>query len=235
MVQRFPKPIDHVYILCHPQKEPDRFAYLTQWLTQHSVDKNQVSLGVPTYGTDPFFESKDLWKVYDPWTTQHGRRIQNFNARNLKPGELSLVLNFAAAAETAVAAGHEVVLILESDVIFCDNFFAALETALAAAPPTWDFLSLSASAGLRPFPHPGQLWYRPNIPHHPTRATDSMVFRVSLLRKILGTLFPFAEALDWELNFQLTLHGASSWWLDPPVTRQGSGVPGSGSVYGTTL
>jgi hypothetical protein len=236
MIQRFPKPIDHVYILCNAEKEPDRFAYLSQWLRDKHIDPTQVSIGMATYGTDPFFQSKDLWKVYDPWSTKHGRRIQNFNARNLKPGELSLVLNFAEVAKAAVAAKHEVVLILESDVIFCDEFFTALEGAFAVVPPGWDFLSLSASAGIRPTTtRPNQLWYSPNNPRHPTRATDSMIFRVPMLAKILETLFPFAEALDWELNFQLTLHGASCWWLDPPVTRQGSGVPGSGSIYLTTL
>ena len=50
-----------------------------------------------------------------------------------------------------------------------------------------------------------------------------MVMRVDLVSNILSTLFPCAEALDWELNFQLTLHKAQSLWLHPPITRQGSG------------
>lgn len=257
MVQRFPEPIDHVYILCAPDKEPERYAYLQRWLAENNVDPAQVTLGAASYGSDPQFTEKAIWYPpkpkptqpdntntyptnhfwYDPWTTQHGRRRQNFNATNLKVGELSLIWNWAAVAHQAVQAGHAVVAIFESDVLFCDGFFDRLREALNALPaqvPTWDFLSLSASAGLTPRRQPGEdvgrLWFPPLRPDHPTRCTDSMIFRVPLLAKILGTLFPCAEVLDWELNFQLTLHGAAAWWLDPPVARQGSG-----NVYETTL
>ena len=63
-----------------------------------------------------------------------------------------------------------------------------------------------------------------------TRTTDAMIFRVPMLEKILTTLFPFAEVLDWELNYQLTRHSSVSLWLDPPIIRQGSG-----KEYETTL
>ena len=237
-MQRFPAPIDHVYILCDPLKEPDRAKYLTEWLTANNVDTTQYTLGTDCYGTDPFFQTRDVWRLYDPWSTMYGRRPLNFNTRNLKPAELSLVLNFAGAARKAVQAGHKVVLILESDVLFDADFFPRLQDALQALPPTWDHLSLSASAGIYPQAaktDPGRVWYPPNHPFLHTRCTDSMIFRVPLLAKILSTLFPFAEALDWELNFQLSLHKATTWWLDPPVTAQGSGVPGSGRTYLTTI
>lgn len=264
MVQRFPEPIDHVYILCSPDKEPERYAYLSRWLAEHAIDPTQVTLGVASYGTDSRFSERDIWVDprerktpnkdqhdakfpagdfwYDPWTTQHGRYRQNYNTGNLKAGELSLIWNWAAAAHQAVQAGHQVVAIFESDVLFHDNFLERLGTALAALPtqvPRWDFLSLSASAGLTP-QRPmgpdgeptdvGRFWFLPRRPDHPTRCTDSMIFRVPMLAKILDTLFPCAEALDWELNFQLTIHGAAAWWLDPPVCRQGSGT-----TYETTL
>ena len=242
-ITRFPAPIDHVYILCDPLKEPDRAKYLTTWLATHNVDPTQYTLGCDCYGTDAFFQSRDVWRLYNPWSTLHGRRPLNFNSRNLKPAELSLVLNFAGAAYKAVAARHKVVMILESDILFADDFFPRLESALAALTTTttttpWDFLSLSASAEIYPdaAKHaPGRLWYPPNHPLLHTRCTDSMIFRVPMLAKILGTLFPFGEALDWELNFQLSLHKAATLWLHPPVTSQGSGVVGSGRRYLTTI
>jgi hypothetical protein len=226
---RFPAPIDHVYILCDPDKEPDRAKYLLSWLTEHNIDPTQYTLGLDCYGDSPYFQTRDVWRNYDPWTTAHGRKHLNFNTTNLKPTELSLIWNFAGAARRAVQAGHKVVAIFESDVIFFDNFldrFAAAMAALPAeAPRGWDFLSLSASAAIVPHnPPPTQLWHPPNRHDHPTRCTDSMVFRVPILESILSTLFPCAEPLDWELNFQLTLHGAKTLWLHPPIMRQGSGL-----------
>jgi hypothetical protein len=226
---RFPAPIDHVYILCDPVKEPDRAKYLLSWLTEHNIDPAQYTLGLDCYGDSPYFQSRDVWRHYDPWTTAHGRKPLNFNTANLKPTELSLIWNFAGAARRAVQAGHKVVAIFESDVIFFDDFLDRFAEAMAALPTEaaggWDFLSLSASAAITPYnPPPTQLWHPPNRRDHPTRCTDSMVFRVPVLKSILTTLFPCAEPLDWELNFQLTLHGAKALWLHPPIMRQGSGL-----------
>jgi hypothetical protein len=221
-------PVDHVYILCDPLKEPDRANYLLNWLSEHQIDPSQYTMALDCYGDDPFFQSKDVWEFYDPWSTKYGRKPLNFNNQNLKPTELSLIWNWAAAARKALVAGHQTVLFLESDVLFCPNFLEEFEASLAALQreqgDAWDFLSLSASAGLTPVhPHPAKRWYSPNHPQLPTRCTDSMVMRQPLISNILSTLFPCAEPLDWELNFQLTLHKARSFWLHPPITRQGSG------------
>lgn len=226
---RFPEPIDHVYILCDAAKEPDRAAYLVKWLSDHAIDSSAYTMVLDTYGSDAYFQTKAVWDSYDPWSTLHGRKPLNFNTTNLKPTELSLLWNWASVARRAVLANHSIVLILESDVIFCDDFMNCFNIALSALEHetrgAWDFLSLSASAAITPQAiYQGKYWYSPNRPEHPTRCTDSMVFRVPLLAKILDTLFPCAEALDWELNFQLTLHKARCFWLHPPVLRQGSGT-----------
>lgn len=225
----FPTPIDYCYILCDPEKEPDRANYLKQWFKEHNVNPAQYTFYMPTYGTDPLFQTDAVWRFYNPW----GRPARNFNSHNLKAGEISLLFNFAMTARKAVQAGHSVVLILESDVLFAEGFLEKLGQAMAALPPQWDFLSLSASVGLVPHRTPadaGRLWFSPTNPYFHTRCTDSMIFRVGMMEKIMGTFFPCAEALDWELNYQLTRHGATSWWLDPPILRQGSGTD-----YPTTL
>jgi hypothetical protein len=237
-MNRFPAPIDHCYILCNPAKEPDRARYLTNWLQENRIDPACYTLGTYCYGSDPFFQTDDVWKMYDPWSTRFGRRIGNSFGRNMKPAELSLILNFAAAAKQAVDAKHEIVMILESDVIFFDGFFDNLKAAMQKLEGrSWDFLSLSASANLRPNRKDApaeELWFPPLFSYYHTRCTDSMVFRVEMLDKILRTIFPCVEPLDWELNFQLSLHKSNSLWLDPPIMRQASGINGD-DIYETVL
>jgi GR25 family glycosyltransferase involved in LPS biosynthesis len=174
-------------------------------------------------------------RVYNPWVDRKPvERQRNFNSYNLKLGEISLVLNWAHAARDAVQRGFFCVMILESDVIFHDDFLPALQTSLLQLEGRpWDFLSLSAGAGLRPPRRSDDGGVRDWFPaphYYHTRTTDAMIFRVDMLRKILDTLFPFAEVLDWELNYQLTFHKSQSFWLDPPIIRQGSG-----KEYHTTL
>ena len=56
------------------------------------------------------------------------------------------------------------------------------------------------------------------------RCTDSMLFQVSYLAKIITTLIPFRECLDWELNIQNMHHKGKTWWADPPLAEQGTTV-----------
>lgn len=230
----WPAPIDHVYFLCDPVKEHDRANYLLKWLADHSIPSTSYTLSLACYGSD--LTAVDAYRVYNPWVDRgHVEKQRNFNSFNLKLGEISLCINWASVAAAAVAAGHRYVMILESDVLFCEGFLEKLGNALKLfeGKECWDFLSLSCGPDLRP-PRAADscdelAWFRVSSYYH-TRTTDAMIFRVDMLRKILGTFFPFAEVLDWELNYQLTLHESRSYWLDPPIVRQGSG-----REYPTTL
>ena len=234
----WPKPIDHVYILCDPAKEPERANYLTRWLTSNPVGPYTMRLACYGSTLTDFQRSQ-----YNPWL---GRKPvpyeqRNYNSYSLNNSEISLVLNWAALAQDAVLNGYSVIMMLESDVIFDDAFLSNLTAAmnlleknpLEAQKTEWDFLSLSAGVDLYPRRTDGKTdlgWFPPSYPYYHTRTTDAMVFKVSMLNKLLDTLFPFSEALDWELNYQLTLHSSQSLWLDPPIIRQGSG-----KEYPTTL
>lgn len=229
----WPTPIDHTFILCDPSKEPERAAYLISWLIKHGIKEESYTMGLDCYGNTLSVETVE--RVYNPWVDRRPVELQrNFNSYNLKLGEISLVLNWAHAARTAVERGYKVVMILESDVIFHDDFLSGLtESMTQLEGRAWDFLSLTAGAGLRPRrpadDDKSRKWF-PAPHYYHTRTTDAMIFKVSMLEKILSTLFPFAEVLDWELNYQLTLHHSVSLWLDPPILHQGSGT-----TYPSTL
>lgn len=233
-----PKPIDHIYILCNPKREPDRAEYLQNWFTTNNVDPSCYTLELSCYGSD--ISTADCQRLHNPRQNRTPveyrncyRGVGSRRAHALNRSEISLVINWGAIAKKAVYAGHKAVMILESDVLFSDNFMELLATAMKSLEgQEWDFLSLSAGSNLRPIREPGSKdrWFPVNSYYH-TRTCDAMVFKVSMLEKILTTLFPFVDVLDWEMNYQLTLHNSKSFWLDPPIIRQGSG----GTEYATTL
>ena len=230
----WPNPINHTFILCDPKREPERAAYLTKWLATQNIDTASYTMELACYGTD--ISVDEAYAVYNPYQDRRPvEKQRSFNSYNLKLGEISLVLNWKHAAETAVKRGYEVVMILESDVLFHDDFLQKLEESmdlLKRGNVGWDFLSLSAGANLRPHRLAGDttLGWFPVQNYYHTRTTDAMIVRGSMLSSILGTLVPFAEVLDWELNYQLSRHNSRSFWLDPPILRQGSG-----KEYPTTL
>jgi HK97 family phage prohead protease len=160
------------------------------------------------------------------WEMKNGPNGERRVLKGIDLSEISLVMNWAHNANEAVQKGYTRVMMLESDVLFEENFLEKLENVfhiLGSQP--FDFLSISGRDDLRPKRVPGDTSYQ--WFHHPgyyhTRTTDAMIFQVSMLQKILGTLFTFAEVLDWELKYQLSLHSSQSFWLDTPICRQGSG------------
>ena len=229
----FPSPIDHLYILCNKEKEPDRAAYLEQWLAQNNIDSKQYTFSCFCYADTIPHEL--IWRVYNPWSKHRSHR-RSANSYNLKLGEISLCVNWAAVALGAIHAKHNVVMFWESDVLpdaeFLDKLKSALQTLEDEHGSNWDFLSISSGANMRP-QRPSddtvQKWF-PVTNYFHTRTTDAMIFKVDMLNKIVPYFLPFAEVLDWELNFHLSVHKSRSFWLDPSIIKQGSG-----SVYATTL
>jgi len=231
-MNKFPNPIDHCYILCDPIREPKRAKYLNDWITSNNIDNSVITMGLKCYGSD--LSAEEIFRVYNPWVSRKPVELdRNFNSYNLKPGEISLVINWADAAKKAIDAKYEAVMILESDVVFNDNFLNSLGLALDAIKNVpWDYLSISDGANLRPLRKPDQTnpgWFPSLHPYFHTRTTDAMIVKVSMLSKIYSTLFPFAEVLDWELNYQLSLHKSFTLWLDPPL------VKGTSTAFTTTI
>jgi len=170
---------------------------------------------------------------YDPFLTRRPvEELQSPFHSNLRKSEVSLLLNWHEIAVTAQQ--HAVAMTLESDVRFPPTFLEDLTTALGLLTmDDVDFLSITSLPHLRPTRAAGDTtlrWFQP-FPYFRTRTCDAMIFKGSMLKKIAGTMFPCADVLDWELNYQLNLHKARCLWLDPPILTQGSGT----GVYETTL
>lgn len=225
----WPAPVDHVYILCDPEKEPDRAAYLRKTLP----DPSSYTFVSKCYGTT--LNAVEALQAYNPFQNRAPvEKERNFSSHNLKISEISLLINWHHFAKEAIRAGHKYVMMFESDVLFSPTFRSDLEAALSLLrPDSFDFLSISALPHLRPKRAEGDTalrWYEASG-YYKTRTCDAMIFAVPMLAKISNTFFPCADVLDWELNYQLNLHRARCFWLDPPIITQGSGS----GVYATTL
>lgn len=216
--------IDKIYCLVHPVYEKQRMARLMQQIQDAKIPSEKVAYGAATWGTE--LNADLIWKLWDPFL-RPGVPNLTWKSRCLSKGEISLVLNFYAAAKDAVEKKYTHVLFFESDVFLRSDFLKCFTELWQDLPEQWDYVSLGEGVGTRPEKAPISYFapvkvYKP--PHQAVfRCTDSMLFRVSFLEKVLTTLFPFRECLDWELNFQLALHQGIALWADPPLAEQGSG------------
>ena len=154
--------------------------------------------------------------------------IHLYNSKS--PSEKKAYLSYIQTAMDAtysVANGKHpnAVLMLESDPVFEDNFLDKLSEAMKKLDgKEWDFLSIGDGVGLKPQRPAGEkdlAWFSAPGFYH-TRTTDAMIFKMDMLKKIMTTFFPFAEIIDWELNYQLQRHKSKSFWLDPIIVKNGS-------------
>lgn len=215
--------IDRFYILVHPEYEKERWVRLTSHLEGVGIPKEKCSFGAATWGKD--LTSDLVFKVWDPFI-RRGVPNYTWKGRCLSKGEISLVLNFYAAAADAVQHNYRHIVIFESDVFLRNDFSARLQQLWADLAADWDYVSLGEGIGTRP-PGAPISYSTPTRAYTPPhqfvfRCTDSMLFRVEFLRKVIQTILPFRECLDWELNYQLALHKGKALWADPPLAEQGT-------------
>jgi hypothetical protein len=217
--------IDRIYVLVHPDFEKDRFERLREHLAVKGLPPGKTILGAATWGSQ--LKSDLIFSVWDPFL-RPGIPNMTWKSRFLSKGEISLVLNFYAAAKDAVENKFKNIIIFESDVYLRDDFVSRFDELWTnIQDKEWDFVSLGEGVSTRPEGALLSYWsptkaYEP--PHQCVfRCTDSMLFKVSLLEKFVQTILPFRECLDWELNYQLALHKGKALWADPPLVEQGSG------------
>lgn len=215
--------IDRIYVLVHPVHEKERYERLVQHLSQFKFPPSKIALGSATWGTE--LTSEQIFSVWDPFCRK-GLPNLTWKSRCLSKGEVSLVLNFYAAASDAVANNFKSIIILESDVFLRSDFIERLNDLWNSLEGPWDYVSLGEGIGTRP-DGVVQSYWSPTRPYKPPhqfvfRCTDSMLLNVAFLKKVLQTLMPFRECLDWELNYQLAAHHGIAYWADPPLVEQGS-------------
>ena len=206
------------YVLCHPEKEKARYERLMPHLLE--IGLPTVYVCAPTWGSDLTVE--EIFKAYDPYLERPVPAF-SFKAACLSRGEISLCMNFLAAAKQAVARGGPA-LILESDVWLRPDFMDRLAAIITRLPEDWDYVSLGEGCNTRPvdgsYYAPTRL-YKP--PHQWVfRCTDSMLLSEKFLKAVVKTMVPFKECLDWELNWQMMLHRGVALWADPPLAEQGT-------------
>jgi hypothetical protein len=214
--------VDQIFLLANPRREPERISRLLPHLIERGVPKEKITISGPTWGDE--LTSEEIFQYYDPFCRK-GMPIFTFKARCLSRGEISLVLNFIWGAQEAVRRGYKTVVFLESDVFLREDFVSRLDE-LVAQPVNWDYVSLGEGVRTRP-PNCEVSQFGPTKLYQPPhqfvyRCTDSMLFHVSYLERILYTMRPFRECLDWELNIQNMHHRGLSLWADPPLVEQGT-------------
>jgi hypothetical protein len=219
--------IPGVYIMCHPEKEKERFNRIIPHMIIRGIPKDSLRFIAPTWSDN--LDNSTIFNIYDPYLNRGKIPPFSFKASCLSKGEISLVINFYSAVRHAIDNNTEdqATLVFESDSYLRRDFVPRLNKILEDLSGTdWDYVSLGEGVGTRP-PNCEESYYSEQELYKPPypwmfRCTDSMLFSGKYLKKLATTLLPFRECLDWEMNFQMMLHQGKGFWTDPPISEQGT-------------
>jgi hypothetical protein len=220
----WPSEIEKVYVICHSDKEKDRYERLVKHLDESGVPESVIEFTAPVWSDE--LTNDIIFNVYDPFLPRAVPGL-TFKGRGLSKGEISLAINFYACIKDAVESKHKKIIVLESDVWLRDNFVQNLTDLLEDLQnKTWDYVSLGEGVGTRPPEAPTSYYSKTKAyppPHQFVyRCTDSMMFQLPYLEKIVKTFIPFREIIDWEMNYQHMINNGIALWADPPLAEQGT-------------
>lgn len=220
----WPVELEHVYVICHSEKEKSRYDRLVKHLADSGIPDSVIEFMAPVWSDE--LTNEIIFNVYDPFLPRPVPGL-TFKGRGLSKGEISLGINFYACVKDAVEHKYKKIMVLESDIWLRDNFLQNLcDLMTDLREKDWDYVSLGEGVGTRP-PEAHSSYYsktKAYVPPHQFvyRCTDSMLFQLSYLEKLVKTFVPFREIIDWELNFQNMLHNGKALWADPPLAEQGT-------------
>jgi GR25 family glycosyltransferase involved in LPS biosynthesis len=146
--------------------------------------------------------------------------------RRLSDSEISLSIKHIYAL-SAIAAGKNAggeqapSLVLEDDTVLSERFSVLLQSALQSMPKDWQILFIGDGCGLRvPGRSDQDAMYRMNPPR--SKCSDAYLINTAAARSLLQTLVPFSLPIDLELGCSMLQQQTVCYWLEPPITTQGS-------------
>ncbi len=144
-----------------------------------------------------------------------------------------------------ISQEHDYALILEDDVIFCDDFNEKLESYMKQLPEDWDMFFIGNGCDLH-IPDSLQknganVYLKQNkdkewpraISHlqggkGSTRCLDSYLIKKDAAKKIYETFCKTANGIsdpcDWWMNKKIASHNLKVYWAEPTICTQGSQI-----------
>ena len=218
--------IDKIYIIHAPDLK-DRRASLDVQLSKLNFDIKNVEWrytyhrsSVPADIKNKYYKSDrkthDIKKAYVP-----GYRADLYGFLHLTDGYIAVALEHIFALEKIVQDRTSMAMVIEDDVIFCEDFSNKLVHYMNQLPLDWDIFYPGAACNQ----HLPQTDPNKNVYLHPkklTRTACCYILKLETVKKILKTIIPFTMPIDFELIYQHHINNLNVYWGEPGLTGQGS-------------
>lgn len=193
--------------VCHWKKLTERKKHVIGVLEEEKITEYEF---VEDYDSDDWIVGdieKEFPKIFD----------KNPKGRNLKNSEISLVLKHIKIIRE-VAEKYNYALVLEDDVILCDNFKEEFESSFNDLPEDWDLAWVGTCCNLHSNPIDGKRVSRTTG----SRCTHAYVISNSGANKILKELVNCNDGADFYYNYLIDKYSLNNYWFEPALAIQNS-------------
>ena len=197
--------IDKIFI-CHWDKLTDRKEELIKVLSEENIFDYEF---VCDYDKDTWSEEEikyDFPKIFE---------VVEGYGRKLKPSEISLSLKHVKIIRE-VAEKYEYALVLEDDVILCDNFVEEFFRSYNQLPEDWDIAWVGTCCGLHASTSEDKRVYRVNG----SRCTHAYAISNSGAKKVLSELKYCNTGADFFFNLLIEKFNLNNYWFEPALAIQ---------------
>ena len=197
--------IDKIFI-CHWDKLTDRKEELIKVLSEENIFDYEF---VCDYDKDTWSEEEikyDFPKIFE---------VVEGYGRKLKSSEISLSLKHVKIIRE-VAEKYEYALVLEDDVILCDNFVEEFLESHNQLPDDWDIAWVGTCCGLHAPTSKGKRVYRVNG----SRCTHAYAISNIGAKKVLSELKYCNTGADFFFNLLIEKFNLNNYWFEPALAIQ---------------
>ena len=197
--------IEKIFI-CHWDKLSDRKKELISVLSEEKIFDYEF---VCDYDKENWEEKqirKEFPKIFE---------IVEGYGRKLKPSEISLCLKHIKIIRE-VAKKYKYALVLEDDVILCDNFLNEFSISFHQLPNDWDVAWVGTCCGLHSPTIEGKRVYKMNG----SRCTHAYLISNQGANKILSELKYCNTGSDYFYNYLIEKFNLNNYWFEPALAIQ---------------
>ncbi len=215
------KEIDHIYVICHLEKEKDKHDKWLKWMDVNKVSPDYLTFYCYKWGTELSKEDFDKYSLDD------GTLVKLFPFRKpfpLKPSEISLGINFLNIFKMGLEKEYKNILIFESDAILHPNFMMLMNKIIEdelSKMNDWDMFSLGC----------GMNKHYPNIFKNKhiyrtkeIRCTDSLIVNTRCMKTLINSIPILKLPIDEHYDLLVKDNKLSILWLEPTLVIQGSQI-----------
>jgi GR25 family glycosyltransferase involved in LPS biosynthesis len=194
--------IDHIYVI-HYKPLVERKQYLTNKFSE---------LNITNY---TFYEEYSR----DTTSEETMDKYYKYKSLHLNSVQKCITIAHIEVYKDIVKKQYKRCLILEDDAILAYDFANRLRLYNERLPYDFDIGSLNDGCGLHAQNiNPSVIWYYVQS----LRTCCAYIISNDCCIKLLKTIIPFSEAIDWELNVQIQKHDLRVYWAEPTIVSDGS-------------